>query len=97
MKRPNLTADPVGPTLVKLVVPMLAGALGIVMFNVVDSFFVGRLGALELAAMSYTFPIVIVAGGIDQPGAADLHGGGDAPGFALRADSGCRFWRGYAA
>ena len=64
MKRPNLTSDPVGPTLVRLVVPMLAGALGIVMFNVVDTFFVGRLGALELAAMSYTFPIVIVAGSI---------------------------------
>lgn len=64
MRRPDLIADPVGPTLVRLVVPMLAGALGIVMFNVVDTFFVGRLGARELAAMSYTFPIVIVAGSI---------------------------------
>ncbi len=64
MKRPDLIADPVGPTLIRLVFPMIAGALGIVMFNVVDTFFVGRLGALELAAMSYTFPIVIVAGSI---------------------------------
>ncbi len=64
MKRPDLIADPVGPVLIRLIIPMLAGALGIVMFNVVDTFFVGRLGALELAAMSYTFPVVIVAGSI---------------------------------
>ncbi len=64
MKRPNMITDPVGPTLIRLMLPMVAGALGIVMFNVVDTFFVGRLGALELAAMSYTFPVVIVAGSI---------------------------------
>ncbi|SIQ06217.1 putative efflux protein, MATE family [Alkalispirochaeta americana] len=64
MKRPDVLHDPVGPALVRLVIPMVAGALGIVLFNVVDTFFVGRLGALELAAMSYTFPIVIVAGSI---------------------------------
>lgn len=64
MKRPDLLHDPVAPVLVRLVLPMLAGALGIVVFNVVDTFFVGRLGARELAAMSYTFPIVIVAGSI---------------------------------
>ena len=64
MNRPNLIRDPVAPLLIRLILPMLVGALGIVMFNVVDTFFVGRLGALELAAMSYTFPIVIVAGSI---------------------------------
>lgn len=64
MKRPNLIKDPVAPVLIRLMIPMLAGAMGIVMFNVVDTFFVGRLGALELAAMSYTFPVVIVAGSI---------------------------------
>lgn len=64
MKRPDLIADPVAPVLIRLMIPMLAGAMGIVMFNVVDTFFVGRLGALELAAMSYTFPVVIVAGSI---------------------------------
>lgn len=64
MNRPDLIRDPVAPTLLRLMVPMLAGAMGIVLFNVVDTFFVGRLGADELAAMSYTFPIVIVAGSI---------------------------------
>ena len=45
MKRPDLIADPVGPTLIRLVLPMIAGAL-------------------DLAAMNYTFPIAIVAGSI---------------------------------
>jgi putative MATE family efflux protein len=43
---------------------MVVGALGIVMFNLVDTFFVGRLGAEQLAAMSFTFPIVLVAGSV---------------------------------
>jgi putative MATE family efflux protein len=30
----------------------------IVLFNIVDTFYVGRLGATELAAMSFTFPVV---------------------------------------
>ncbi|WP_281259619.1 MATE family efflux transporter [Alkalispirochaeta sphaeroplastigenens] len=64
MKDPDILHDPPASVLVRLLLPMLAGALGIVLFNMVDTFFVGRLGALELAAMSYTFPVVIVAGSI---------------------------------
>jgi putative MATE family efflux protein len=39
---------------------MVLGVAAIVLFNVVDTFFVGQLGALELAAMSFTFPVVLV-------------------------------------
>jgi putative MATE family efflux protein len=39
---------------------MVLGVSAIVLFNVVDTFFVGQLGALELAAMSFTFPVVLV-------------------------------------
>ena len=35
-----------------------------VAFNLVDTFFVGRLGTRELAAMSFTFPVVLVVGSI---------------------------------
>jgi len=50
----------VGPTVLRLAAPMLVGILAIVLFNVVDTFWVGQLGAHELAAMSYTFPVVMV-------------------------------------
>ena len=39
---------------------MLIGIAAIVLFNVVDTFGVGQLGAAELAAMSFTFPVVMV-------------------------------------
>ena len=55
---------PVPSTLVKMTVPSVVGMLGMMIFNVVDAYFVGRLGALELAAISFTFPVVMVIGSI---------------------------------
>ena len=56
----RLTEAPVVKTLVLLTLPMVVGIVGMVAFNLVDTFFVGRLGAMELAAMSFTFPVVLV-------------------------------------
>ncbi len=39
---------------------MIAGTLGIVIFNLTDTFFVGRLGEKQLAALSFTFPVVMI-------------------------------------
>ena len=39
---------------------MLGGSFAMMSFNAVDSFFVGQLGPRELAAMSFTFPVVMV-------------------------------------
>ncbi|MDD3642086.1 MAG: MATE family efflux transporter, partial [Candidatus Krumholzibacteria bacterium] len=47
-----------GRTLARLTVPMVAGIAGMVAFNLTDAFFVGRLGARELAAIGFTFPVV---------------------------------------
>ncbi|MBN2543630.1 MATE family efflux transporter [bacterium] len=60
----NLTYAPVGKTLIDLTIPMIFGALGLVVFNLVDTFFVGRLGTNELAALSFTFPVVLVLNNI---------------------------------
>jgi putative MATE family efflux protein len=49
----------VGRTLVNLTWPMVFGILGMVTFNLVDTFFVGRLGIRELAALSFTFPVIM--------------------------------------
>jgi len=56
----SLTEGPVGRTLARLTVPMVAGIVGMVAFNLTDTFFVGRLGTEELAALSFTFPFVTV-------------------------------------
>ncbi len=37
---------------------MVLGLVAVMMFNLVDTMFVGRLGARPLAAMSFTFPVV---------------------------------------
>ena len=59
-RRARLTEGSVAGTLIRLALPMMLGIVGMVAFNLVDSFFVGRLGTLELAAMSFTFPVVLV-------------------------------------
>ena len=58
----KLTSGPIGATLVRLSAPMLIGILAMMAFNVVDTYFVGRLGTLPLAAMTLTFPVVMVIG-----------------------------------
>jgi putative MATE family efflux protein len=59
-----LVEGPVGRTLVNLTVPMMFGIISMVAFNLVDTIFIGRLGAIELAALSYTFPVVLVIASI---------------------------------
>lgn len=43
---------------------MIFGMVGMVAFNLVDTFFVGQLGTQELAALSFTFPIIMVIGSL---------------------------------
>ena len=56
--RARLTEGPVGRHLIRLTVPMIWGLLAMMTFNVADTYFVGQLGVRELAAMSFTFPVV---------------------------------------
>jgi putative MATE family efflux protein len=64
VKKAVLVEGPVGRMLINLTAPMIMGIVSIVAFNLVDTFFVGRLGTLELAALSYTFPVVLVLGSL---------------------------------
>jgi putative MATE family efflux protein len=41
---------------------MLVGILAMMAFNVIDTYFVGQLGTVALAAMTLTFPVVMVIG-----------------------------------
>ncbi|MFC6634601.1 MATE family efflux transporter [Microbulbifer taiwanensis] len=44
----------------RLALPMVWGILATMSFNVVDTYFVAQLGSAPLAAMSFTFPVVMV-------------------------------------
>ena len=46
--------------------PMLMGMLGVISFNLVDTFFIGQLGTKELAAISFTFPVAMLIGGLSM-------------------------------
>ena len=63
-KKPLLVDGPIGKLLFTLTIPMFLGLAGIITFNLVDTFFVGQLGAMELAALSFTFPVVMVIGSL---------------------------------
>ncbi|MEL6185541.1 MAG: MATE family efflux transporter [Myxococcota bacterium] len=39
---------------------MVVGIAAILLFNIIDTLFVGQLGAVELAAMSFTFPVTFI-------------------------------------
>ncbi|MCF7908265.1 MAG: MATE family efflux transporter [Candidatus Omnitrophica bacterium] len=56
----HLTQGSVVKKLTSLTIPMVFGMLSMVLFNLVDSFFVSRLGTEELAAMGFTFPVVML-------------------------------------
>lgn len=60
----QLTNGKIGKTLFRLTIPMIFGIISIMLFNLIDTFFIGRLGTTELAAISFTFPVVFLLGSI---------------------------------
>ena len=54
---PRLTAGPVGIHLRSIAVPMALGFVALNSYSIADTYFVGQLGTLPLAAMSFTFPV----------------------------------------
>ncbi len=55
----NLTRGPIIKQLVSLTFPLIFSSLGMMLFNVVDIFFIGKLGIRQIAALSFTFPVVM--------------------------------------
>lgn len=65
-KKINLLEGDIKSTLTKLTWPMVFGMLGLIIFNLTDTFYIGRLGVAELAAISFTFPVVTFINSIGQ-------------------------------
>jgi hypothetical protein len=53
----DLLQGPILPTLLKLSYPILIAMFFVTVFNIVDTFYVSRLGDDALTAMGFTFPI----------------------------------------
>lgn len=60
----DLTEGSVLTHLYKLTLPGIGGSLAITLFNITDTFFVSRLGTEALAAMGFTFPVVMIIGSL---------------------------------
>ncbi len=56
----SLVQGAIGRTLTRMTLPTIVGILAILLFNVVDTYFIGLMGAKELAAISFTFPVSYV-------------------------------------
>ncbi|MCA9705939.1 MAG: MATE family efflux transporter [Myxococcales bacterium] len=57
-KHAQLLEGPIGPALARLAVPMGLGIVFIIAVDLADTYYVSMLGTAELAAMSFTFPVV---------------------------------------
>jgi putative MATE family efflux protein len=55
-----LVESNVKSTLIKMAVPMLAGTFAMNAYNLTDTWFVAQLGTNALAAMGFTFPVVML-------------------------------------
>ncbi|MCE0493931.1 MATE family efflux transporter [Vibrio salinus] len=53
----GLLTDPIPDVLRRMTIPMTFGMIAVLMFNLVDTFFISLLGTDALAAVSYTFPV----------------------------------------
>ena len=58
----NLTEDPVARSIFSLMWPMMVGMLAMMSYNIADVYFIGQLGTMELAAVSFTFPVNFMVG-----------------------------------
>ena len=53
----RMLEGPVGPSLIRLAVPMIFGLVSILLINLVDTFYISMIGVQELVAISFTFPV----------------------------------------
>lgn len=49
-----------------MAIPMIFGMMGMVIFNLADTYFLGRLGVGELAAISFSFPVIMFINSLSQ-------------------------------
>ena len=65
-KNLNLTSDPIFVLLKKIAIPSMTGSLFQTLFNLVDTFYAGKISYEALAALAKAFPLyfIIISAGI---------------------------------
>lgn len=66
MDKKDLTAGSIPRKLAQLALPMMLSLISMVAFNLIDTLYVGQLGKTELAALTFTFPVISVIFSIIQ-------------------------------
>ena len=66
MARRDLTQGSISQHFIKLTLPMILGILGMVAFNLADTYYLGKLGTLEMAALTFTFPVVLLISSLNM-------------------------------
>lgn len=62
----NLTENSIPKSIMSMTFPMMIGMISIFAFNLIDTFFIAKLGTTPLAAMSFTLPVVMLQGAISM-------------------------------
>lgn len=60
MKRRDFTEGSIVSHMIYLSIPIVLGLLSLMLFQIIDAYFVAHLGTAELAAMSFIFPVSYV-------------------------------------
>ncbi|MCT4624119.1 MAG: MATE family efflux transporter [Schleiferiaceae bacterium] len=60
----TLTTEPIKKTMMTMIAPASFGMLMTFLFQLVDTYFVGKLGTSQLAAVSFAYPIYILVVGL---------------------------------
>ena len=65
-KPPSLLEDPISQLFLRIAIPSSVGTVFMTLYNVVDTFFAGKISAEALAALAQTFPVyfIIIAIGV---------------------------------
>ena len=75
LKQQDLLQGSISGHMLRLALPSIGGMLSMTIFNLTDTYFVSQLGTNALAAMGFTFPVVMLVGAISSGismGAASL-------------------------
>ncbi len=66
MNQKNVLDGSIKKHMFRLMLPSIGGMFAITAFNLTDTFFVSRLGTDALAAMGFTFPVIMIIGALSS-------------------------------
>lgn len=66
MSDKDLLTGNISKHMLRLALPNIGGMFAMILFNITDTFFVSKLGLDALAAMGFTFPVVMIIGAVSS-------------------------------